>query len=187
MSYDPDAGSPEISPDLVFDILSSQRRRMVLFYLRQLDGMAQVNEIAKEIASMENDLPVEELTRQQKKRVYVSLYQTHLPKLAQAGIIDYDREEGQVALTDRAYDIDSYLGPTEREGFPWALYYVALGVAGALLLGWSYAAPAGAPVISPVWVGLLVTVVFGLSAIAQYLSARRRAREIPAKLTKEGS
>jgi len=184
MSYNPDAET-EISPDLVFDLLSSQRRRMILYYLHQQEGTATVNEISKEIASMENDVPVEDLTRQQQKRVYVSLYQTHLPKLAQAGVIDYDRENGTVSLTDRVQEIDTYLVEGGQAGYPWAFHYLVLAVVGASLLVLSFA---GIPVVAsipPLWIGLLVTAAFGLSAIWQYVEFRRRQREIPAKLTRE--
>jgi len=87
MSTDSSA-SEELSQDLVFDILSNTRRRMVLYYLREYGAPASVQEIAERIAALENEIPPEELSRQQRKRVYVSLYQTHLPKLNEAGIIE---------------------------------------------------------------------------------------------------
>lgn len=184
MSYNSGAEA-EISPDLVFDLLSSQRRRMILYYLHQGDGTATVNEISKEIAAMENDVPVDELTRQQQKRVYVSLYQTHLPKLAQAGVIDYDRENGTVSLTDRVQEIDTYLVDGGQTGYPWAYHYLALAIGGAALLVLSFAGVPGFAAIPTVWLGLVVTAAFGLSAIWQYLEVRRQRREIPAKLTEE--
>ena len=48
--------SQKLSPDVVFEILSSRRRRMVLYLLRQRGDTATVNELAEEIASLENDV-----------------------------------------------------------------------------------------------------------------------------------
>ena len=94
------------SPDTVFEILSNRRRRLVLYYLREHGGMATMNELSENIAALENDVPVADLTSQQRKRVYVSLYQTHLTKLEETGMIEYDRDEGEVRLTDRADEVD---------------------------------------------------------------------------------
>ena len=45
--------------------------------------------------------------------MYVSLYQTHIPKLDSVGLVEYDQENGDVALTDRAHQIDAYLSEPE--------------------------------------------------------------------------
>lgn len=181
MSNDPDIESGA-TPDLVFDILSSSRRRMVLYYLRQHNGVGSVKELAQHIAAMENEIPVEEVNRAQEKRVYVSLYQTHLPKLADAMIIDYDKDAGKVSLTTDAYKIDDYL--TRRSGYryPWQLHYLILALIG---LGLIVLGIGGAPVfreISPVWLGIGISLAFAISAVVQYLLAQQRQREVPNEL-----
>lgn len=171
-----------LSSDSVFELLSSKRRRMVLFYLRQHDGPATVNELARQIAAMENDVEVDDLTSQQQKRVYVSLYQTHLPKLESMGIIDYDQDEGQVRLTSRATEIDTYLSPPPETTYPWQLHYLVLAGASVGLLALSVLGVPGFAAIPPVWIGLAVTVAFAVSAIAQFVRRRQRRREIPPEL-----
>lgn len=155
---------------------------MVLYSLRKGDGVASVNELAEQIAAWENDVEPEELTQQQQKRVYVSLYQTHIPKLSEAGVIDYDEDEGMVRLTNRAARIDSYLAPSHSEGYPWHLHYLALTVVGGAVLLLSLF---GAPVVSPIpqlWLGLAVTGAFAVSALAHYWTYRQRRREVPEEL-----
>lgn len=174
--------SGEMSPDLVFEILSNTRRRMVLYYLRQYDGSATVQELAEQIAALENDVPVSDLTRQQRKRVYVSLYQTHLPKLEQTGIIEYDDDGEEVFLTDRAGEIDSYLTPATESEYPWQLHYLALAVVGGSLFVLSFV---GVPVIAAIpslGLGLALMIAFALSAVVQYWQHKQRQQELPAEL-----
>lgn len=185
MSSDTDTQA-DISPDLVFELLSSTRRRRVLYYLREHDGMATVNELAEQIAAMENDVEVEDLNRQQRKRVYVSLYQTHVPKLEEAGIIEYDDETGEVRLTDRAVETDTYLTPATEAVYPWQWHYLVLAAVSAVALGLSVA---GVPVISDVpevWLGIAITGAFAGSALVQYRSFRQRKRELPQELSRDG-
>lgn len=118
----------EVLPsDDVFEVLSNHRRRMVLYHLQEAGGRIAVNELAEHVAAMENDLPVEELSSQQRKRVYVSLYQTHLPKMAQLNLIDYDQQEGNVALTSRSANINRYLGQDHDSQQAWGIPTIALG------------------------------------------------------------
>lgn len=123
----------ELSRDRVFDILSSPRRRYVLHYLRRERSPIELTDLAEEVAAWENDTTVESLSSQDRKRVYVSLYQTHIPKLAEAGLIQYDSDSGDVTLSSRASAIDQYMG-TQSEDRPWYLYYMALAGFNVLLL-----------------------------------------------------
>jgi len=85
-----------LSKDTVFDLLSNSRRRFVLHYLERADGPVRLSTLAAEIAATENEVTVDELTSQQRKRTYVSLYQTHIPKLQDAGAVSYNAETGTV-------------------------------------------------------------------------------------------
>lgn len=172
----------ELSPDLVFEILSNTRRRMVLYYLRQYGGAASVQELAGEIAALENDVQIDDLTRQQRKRVYVSLYQTHLPKLEETGIIEYDDDDGHVQLTDRAVEIDDYLTATDEPEYRWQLHYLVLAVAGGLLLLLSAAGVPGIAAISTLWLGIALMAGFAISAAVQYWQHKQREQQLPAEL-----
>lgn len=178
--------SDEMSPDLVFEILSNTRRRMVLYYLRWYGGSVSVQELVGEVAALQNDVAVEDLTRQQRKRVYVSLYQTHLPKLEEAGLIEYDDDEGIVRLTDSADDIDTYLTPASTPARRWQLPYVWLSLVGGLLFALSVV---GVPVIASIptaGLGLALMVGFAVLAGLQYWRHRKRQAEIPDELLKHG-
>lgn len=67
------------------DLLSSRRRRRAVAYLNQ-NGDADLSEVAEAVASEEFG-PGH--STEEYKRVYVALYQSHVPKLADYGIVDY--------------------------------------------------------------------------------------------------
>lgn len=180
------ATSGGMSPDLVFEILSNTRRRMVLYYLRQDGGPATVKELAEEIAALENEVDADDLQRQQRKRVYVSLYQTHIPKLEETGIIEYDDEQGMVRLTDRAGEFDSYLTSESKSEYPWQFHYLALAALGGSLFVLSFADLPGVAAIPSAVLGLGLMVLFAISAGAQYWRHRRQQQEIPVELLEPG-
>lgn len=70
--------------DVAFDILSNERRRE-FFDLLAEDGTVTLAAVADELSDG---------TRKDRKRVYVSFYQAHLPKLADAGVVEWDDEHG---------------------------------------------------------------------------------------------
>lgn len=89
---------PRISKDDAFHILQNARRRAVLRYLVADPDRDEfeMRELAEEIGAVEHDTTVRKLTSVERQRVYVSLYQTHLPKLDEHGVIDYDQSRGIV-------------------------------------------------------------------------------------------
>jgi len=103
----PDDG--RLPKSVVFEILSADRRQEVLRYLDESDGTAQLGELAEHIASLECECDIAQLSSQQRKRTYVGLYQCHLPKMADVGVIDYDSDRGTVALNERSGRLLEYL------------------------------------------------------------------------------
>lgn len=97
------------SKDEVFTALSNQRRRNVITYLKRHGDDAKVRDIAEQLAAWENDLDTAEVTYKQRKRVYTALHQSHLPKLAESGFIDYESDRGLVSLTEESKQLEVYL------------------------------------------------------------------------------
>lgn len=174
--------SEPLVPDEVFEILSNHRRRMVLYYLRKQGDAATVKELAEEIAAMENDVAVEDVTSEQRKRVYVSLYQTHLPMMADLNVIEYDKDAGTVNLATQTTSIDRYLTSNTETTYPWTAHYAVLIFTGVALLALS---ALGAPFfesipIFPLGIGVLLSVL--VSAAVQYWVIRKRNSVIPPEL-----
>lgn len=84
----------ELPLDEVFGILKNRRRRYVLKYVAEADGQVSIGETAEQIAAWENDKPVEQITSSERKRVYVGLYQSHLPKMDGIGAVSFNKPRG---------------------------------------------------------------------------------------------
>lgn len=175
-------GSSEqpLSQDVVFDILSSPRRRYVLYYLKQVDEPIELTDLAEQVAAWENETTPESLTDQERKRVYVSLYQTHIPKLDEAGIVTYDQDDGSVELAPGSSAIDEYL-PQSGPEFSWERLYLALAGASTLLL--LVAATTG--IISTTIAAVVVVLSFLVASATHYLQYRRQQNEIPSELRRQ--
>lgn len=161
-----------LSQNRVFDLLSNARRRFVLHYLSQHEGPVELRELADEVARWETGS--ETLSRKERKRVYVSLYQTHIPRLADAGVIDYDSETGEVQLVERASDLDRYI--SSPEGSRWPLYYLAIAVIGAGF--YLLTVVDVVPFVPDVVAGLLVIGLLLMVSVAHLLTIQRRARDL---------
>ncbi len=130
---DSDAG--DLPLDQVFEILKNERRRRVLQYLWEHDGESTLGTLAEHIAALENDTTVSALSSAQRKRVYVGLYQSHLPKMADNGVIEFDKDRGTVRIGKNAEQTRTYLeDPQER---PWGLLTLGSSLVGAGLLALS--------------------------------------------------
>jgi hypothetical protein len=154
-----------LSKDVLFDILSNPRRRHALHYLKQRDGPVAVGEMAETLAAWEHGTTRSGITSKQRKRVYTSLYQSHLPKMERAGVVEYDRPRGMVDLTAAAGELEIYLDVVARNDVPWSVFYLGLsglltGVVLALLVE---AAPVS--FASPLaWMGAFAALFLSCSA-----------------------
>lgn len=104
--------------DVIFDVLANERRRMVLHRLQVGDGSTTLSDLAEYIAAVENDKPERALTSSERKRVYICLYQSHLPKLDDAGVIDFDGDRKTVEVGPNLEEVTRFLPSTEDEDAP---------------------------------------------------------------------
>lgn len=172
---------PFLTQDVVFDLLSSPRRRYVLYYLRETGESIELTDLAEQVAAWENETTVEEITEQERKRVYVSLYQTHIPRLDEAGVIDYDRDSGSVALASEASEIDQYLGSPDEE-FSWPWVYLLLAAASALVFGLSSIEALPFPAVSDAVVVTAIIAAFVLTAVVHTVYTLRTNQSAPREL-----
>ena len=148
----------------IFDLLKNGRRREVIAYLRENDGSAKLDELAEHIAAKENDTTVRQLSSDQRKRVYIGLYQCHLPKMDTLGVVEYDKNRGTVDLQDSVASLEQYIdsGGESAEEPTWVIPGIAAGVVFLVGLG-----TMGIGALSAVpTVGWTVFSLLGLIAIA---------------------
>lgn len=114
--------------DATFHLLQNERRRLVLRYLLEharwwdTDGTGddqgraneriEMRELAEQVAAWEHDTTVANLSSDERQRVYIGLYQSHLPTLAEHDVIDYEQSRGWVEPTPLCAELEPYLGPS---------------------------------------------------------------------------
>ena len=128
----------EQSRDRIFFVLSNYRRRFVLRYLMGTTGPVTLRTLSEELAAWENDIDPGETTSVQRKRAYVSLRQTHLPKLHELGVISYDVQRGITELEEGIEDIEPFLDVEEDTDFLKPIVYAGMGVLATVFALWAW-------------------------------------------------
>lgn len=108
----------ELELDQVFEILKNQRRRYVLQYLDEVDDTVTMSDLAEEIAAWENGKDVGQLSSSERKRVYVGLYQCHLPKMDSMGVVSFNKPRGLIEAGPNAEVFDEYIDNETSEDDP---------------------------------------------------------------------
>ncbi|RQG93286.1 hypothetical protein EA462_01090 [Natrarchaeobius halalkaliphilus] len=137
MSTDSEGGDGATDPlpkGEIFEVLRNQRRRYVLHYLKQDDRPVELGDLAQQVAAWEYETTLEDVTPEQRKRVYTTLQQTHLPRMDEAGILTFDSDDGVIAGTDRTRDISVYLEIVPSHEFAWRELYLSLGAISCALV-----------------------------------------------------
>lgn len=150
--------------DQVFEILKNQRRRYVLRYLASMDDEVSLSELAEEIAAWENGKDVGQISSNERKRVYVGLYQCHLPKMDGMDIISYNKPRGLIKKGENIDLVLRYIQADEQTNTKTVGNYAGLWIVCAcLLLIAKLAEPViASPLIVPVTVLIVAAGVFVL-------------------------
>ncbi len=168
-----EVGADGPSSESIYGLLADRRRRYALHYLKQQDEPVTLRELAEQVAAWENGKPVDALRSQERKRVYIALYQSHLPSMDREGIIEYDADRGVATLAPEFADIDIYLEVVPSDDVPWSVYYLGLAVANAVLLALAWFEVVPFDRLPDLAWGAVVLLTFGGSALAQTLLGRR--------------
>lgn len=127
-----DDPSESISREEVFEVLSNERRRLVLRYLRERgEERVDFRDVVDRVAARENGVPAERLDSGDRKCVYSALRQTHLPKLDRLGVVEFDHSRGELTLEDGVEEVFRYMAYSPRRMRRWNRLYLWLAGAGA--------------------------------------------------------
>jgi hypothetical protein len=173
-----EAPKEQPSRDEIFEMLSNERRRCVIYYLQQQRGPVAMRSIVEYVAAWQNDKPVRAVTSRERTCVYSALHQTHLPKLDSVGLIEYDRDRSEISIRDSAEHARLYLEYDPGNDIEWSSLYLGLSALGAVFATAHTAGFAPFGTISPevlVW-GLIL--LFGLSAVAHTIHNRRNKQSL---------
>lgn len=168
------ASGPELTQTEAFDILSSDRRRHTLHFLLSHKDGAEIGELSRQIAAWENGESVDQVTADQRRRVYVSLHQTHLPRMDEAGILRYENSRDTIELTERGESLRVYMEVVEDDDIPWSEFYLGLsGLSAALVAAvWLDVTPFG--LLPDLAWGTIVVALFAATSVAHVYHAEQR-------------
>lgn len=142
----------------IHDILRNDRRRAVIEFLTDHDGRATIRDLSEHIAMLESDESPP--PRNVRQSVYVSLHQTHLPKLDGLDVIGYDTDSKEVELRDQADQVRAYMGQSETYNTA-VLIYLLIGILG--VLSSLVSINVGSTAVPWTWITLLFVAVVLLS------------------------
>ncbi|WP_079988831.1 DUF7344 domain-containing protein [Halosegnis longus] len=158
----------------VFDILSNDRRRHALHYLLSRESGAEIGELSEQIAAWENDEAIEEVTADERRRVYVSLHQTHLPRMDEAGVLQYENSRDTIELTERGESLRVYMEIVEGNEIPWSEFYLGLSALSASLLAALWMDAALLSLVPDLAWMCVVVLLFGITSVAHIYYADQR-------------
>ncbi len=176
---EPEASHAPLDADERFHLLQNERRRLVIRYLREADsdsdaedGRVWMRDVAEQVAAWEHDTTVAQLSSTERQRVYIPLYQNHLPKLDEAGVIDYDQSRGVVVPTERVDRLAEFVeGPADADGDAdadadsWSEYYLGASGVSAVMLG-----GAALSLLPGTFVAAGILALFSTVSVSQYLT-----------------
>ncbi len=93
--YEPET----LTKDVAYSLVAEHQRRFLITILLSGDDEWRVDELATELAAREHDLSPADVDTATQKRVAVSLLHRHLPRLADAGAVEFDLTTETVTTT----------------------------------------------------------------------------------------
>jgi len=161
-----------LSNEEIFDVLQNERRRHVLQYLRRHGGPVSLGDLADHVAAAEYDCPTDDVTSAQRKRVYTTLHQSHLPQMDDVGIIEYDSDDGVITTTDYTEELTVYLEIVPEGEFPWREYYLSFGAISLAVVTVLWVGVYPFTLIPPLVWATLFAVVLTVSSLYHTIVAR---------------
>lgn len=92
--------------DGILSLLSESRRRQALYCLLS-NRTLNIDSIAVQIAAWENNESIASVSEQAEESIKIALHHNHLPKLVEAGIVEYDGRSGDIIPGERFDEIES--------------------------------------------------------------------------------
>lgn len=101
--------------DELFRVLAHPRRRFTLQYLQTVETPLPVDELTTELVAWEDQRTGSDQSRDDRTGIKISLVHSHLPKMADAGVVTYDATRQTVMLADGADKVDAHLQAMNRD------------------------------------------------------------------------
>lgn len=161
---------PPLAESDIYYLLSNQRRRETLSILWSDPRPLSLRELSERIAAAESG--VDPAARPLRESVYNALHQTHLPKLHEFGLVEYNPDRKVVRLTANSHSLSRYMDNVTRVGITWGEYYRGLGIVGLFGVVASLAGVPGFGAVDPLLVATGGLTLFAFSTVYQLATTR---------------
>lgn len=160
-----------IAESEAYHLLSNSRRRETLTVLWRRSDEMTLRELSELLAAAEAG--VSPAPRPLRESVYNALHQTHLPTLAEFGLVEYDPDRKLVRPRRGSRYLGRYMDTVSPVGLAWGEYYRGLGIAGLFTVVASLADVPGFAAVDPIVFASGSLALFALSTSYQLLSGPR--------------
>jgi hypothetical protein len=157
----------------IFELLANRRRRFTIHALKHAGEPMDVADLSTRITAWERGVDPETIDYDDRRNVHTVLTRTHLPKLDEHDVVEYDDEAKVVEPTPALDDLDVYIEVLRGREIPWSLYYLGLAVLAALV---QVAVAVGVPgfaALGGTAVAAFVVTAFAVSAALHYYYGER--------------
>lgn len=97
------ADDPALMPlRTFFDLLAAPARRYAISYLRRHEGESDLHDLISHATAWAIGAPRESIHPEEYEAAYVEFVKTHLPRLRDAGVIEYELRDERVRFTPAA-------------------------------------------------------------------------------------
>lgn len=107
-------GGETIAVDEVLELLSDERRRYVLYELRDRAHI-ELETLATIVVARETDVSIGDVSSDQATQTAISLHHKELPMLHEARLVDYDHRHGDVRSGVEFSLVEKYLQLTAED------------------------------------------------------------------------
>lgn len=162
----------DLSRDELFDILGHERRRCIIQYIQHESDTVKLGDLVDHVAAWENNKPIDDLTPAELKRVRTAVQQSHLPKMEEMKLVEYDPDSGVIEPSESFTDLNVYLQVVGGT-MPYSLVYLVLSVVSAALVGGLWVELPILTSFPTVGWGALIVVLFGCTSLFHLYDTRR--------------
>lgn len=163
-----------IAESELYHLLSNPRRRETLAMLRYRREGIPLRDLSERVAASEAG--TDPAPRALRESVYNALHQTHLPKLAEFGLLEYDADRKLVWPSAHTRPVGRYMDNVTRAGITWGEYYRGLGIAGLFVVVASLADLPAFGAVDPLVFATLSLATFAVSTCYQLVARGLFAR-----------
>ena len=166
-------GDVSLPEETIFELLANRRRRYTIHALKRAGEPMEVADLSTRITAWERGVDPETIDYDDRRNVHTVLTRTHLPKLDEHDVVEYDDEAKVVEPTPALDDLDVYIEVLRGREIPWSLYYLGLAVLAALVQVAVAVEVPGFAALGGTAVAVFAVTAFAVSAALHYYYGER--------------